>query len=57
MALVEEGIRWGGGRRMGKSRVHEEIRDALERIAARLEEIVRGCTRELGEVREQLGAE
>ena len=40
-----------------KSRVHEEIRDALERIAARLDEIVRDYTRELGEVREQLGAE
>jgi hypothetical protein len=47
----------GSGRRMDKSRVHEEIRDALERIAARLDEIVRDCTRELGEVREQLGAE
>jgi hypothetical protein len=42
---------------MDKSRVHEEIRDALERIAARLDEIVRDYTRELGEVREQLGAE
>jgi hypothetical protein len=41
---------------MDKSRVHEEIHDALERIAARLDEIVRDYTRELGEVREQLGA-
>jgi hypothetical protein len=42
---------------MDKSQIHEGIRDALERMAARLEEIVRDCTRELGEVREQLGAE
>ena len=42
---------------MENSRVHEEIRDALERIAARLDEIVRDYTHEWDEAREQLGAE
>jgi hypothetical protein len=36
----------GERRRMDKSRVQEEIRDALERIAARLDEIGRDYTRE-----------